>query len=195
MLDSVVAVLGTFQYASAERERFFSGTLLREWCGTYRDTLFDQHDEAFAGGLKLQQGKSWHEWKAAVLLHHLTGFHALVTRYQEPRASRKRRLLSELASPSLVSLLVGLDRPGRAQGPDLIMFDPADRNRWFFCETKKKGEPFTKSQCDYFPEIVRRSGRPISVLTMQLAPSGCAEGWIHGPSTDRWISPRAERTE
>src|SRR5690349_11502463 len=95
----IVSEIGTYSYDPAERERFFSAQLLREWRVKYRDTLFDDHDEKFAAGPKLLAGKSWNEWKAAVLLHELTGFHALVTRYQEPKAIRKRRLLAELASP------------------------------------------------------------------------------------------------
>ena len=181
----VVLEIGTYLYDPSERERFFSAQLLREWRAKYRDTLFDDHDEKFAAGPKLLAGKSWNEWKAAVVLHELTGFHALVTRYQEDKATRKRRLLAQLASPDLAALLTGPDRPGEAQGPDLIMFDPADRTRWFFCETKRVGERFTKSQIAYFPELVRRSGRPILLLTMQPAASEQAIGrWDGCPSVD-----------
>jgi len=123
-----------------------------------------------------------------VILHELTGFHALVTRYQEPRAIRKRRLLTELASPALAALLTGPDRPGKAQGPDLIMVDPVDTSRWFFCETKKTGEGFTNSQRAFFPEIARRSGRPIHVLTMEPGTAAAEECWINRPARDQLLA-------
>jgi hypothetical protein len=178
------APIGTYLYSVEERERFFGGSLLREWASRYADVLFDEHDLAFAAGPKLQQGKSYFEWRAAILLHELTGFHALVTRYQFPDAVRKQRLLRNLVGPTLWPLFVGVERPGRAQGPDLIMYDPADTRRWFFCETKKGREGFTAKQSLYFPMLAERCSRPVFVLTFAAARDTREAGqWINRPSS------------
>lgn len=177
--------IGTYYYSPAERARFFTGDLLREWSRVHADVLFDAHDLKFAGGPKLKQGKSWHEWKAAVLLHEVTGFHALVTRYQRPDAIRKQTLLRKLMNPAVWDLLMGKRRLGAAQGPDLIMFDPSDHSRWLFVETKKRREPFTAKQRFFFPMLADAAQRPVCMLTFAPAPTDETEDrWIGKPSPD-----------
>jgi hypothetical protein len=70
--------IGCLEFHPKQRLRFGEGTLRRKWFEQYPQ-LFDRDDFTRAGNRT--RPYFFYEWLAAIVLHHSTGFLALVTRY------------------------------------------------------------------------------------------------------------------
>ena len=57
-------------------------------------------------------------------------------------------------------------RDNRAQCPDLLMYDPNDPSKWFFCEVKGPGDRLQRNQFDLFRRLRITGGKSVFVLSM-----------------------------
>ena len=154
--------IGHIEYAAEQRQRFASGELRDEWFSRYSN-LFDEDDRKRASNRT--KPYFFCEWLGAILLHHLTGYSALVTKYQHD--ARKRALLPQILSPQVVTVLEDRTSYGKTQGPDLLMYDPSFAD-WFFCECKGPGDQLSMKQRGYFDSLVLASSRPIRLLRFRV---------------------------
>src|SRR5262245_48862664 len=95
--------LGVFPVSRALQSRWKQGNVAPRWERRYPE-LFDKDDLRLA----LSQGPmGYHffEWLAAIILHHATGYHALVTKYQFGKHARKDTVVQKLLSPKMLKLL------------------------------------------------------------------------------------------
>jgi len=99
--------------------RFASGELRAEWFRRYPH-LFD--DDDFRRASNRTKPYFFYEWLGAILLHHATGYSALVTKYQQD--ARKRALLPQILPAAVVNVLEDRASFGKTEGPDLLMYDP-----------------------------------------------------------------------
>jgi hypothetical protein len=102
------------------------------------------------------------------VLYHATGYLSLVEKYEFKKHKRKRRILEELASVKLLSLIDDRETFGNSQCPDLLMY-AEDRSDWFFCEVKGHGDRTSASQGEYFEALEAVTGRPIRELRFKKA--------------------------
>jgi len=153
--------VGCFELSRAQRDKWRRLELQRMWAEKYPG-LFDQEDLRLAIS-QSPLGYLLVEWLRAIFFHHLTGYHALVEKYQFGNHQRKRAILKELGGDDLLSLLKARQPGfGAGQAPDLLMFAP-DRSAFFFGEIKGATEKFTPSQKRYF-QFLEQSGHEIRVL-------------------------------
>lgn len=129
----------TFSYHLQQRERFYAGTLVREWRQRYPQ-IFDIDDERI---LKTEHQKQYHffEWLGAVLLFESTGYCSLVEKYTAKTHPQKRDKISKILPPSLLTWLY----ENETGQPDLFVYYLAT-NDWFFCEVKGDGDRIRTSQ-------------------------------------------------
>jgi hypothetical protein len=106
------------------------------------------------------------EWLAAIMLHHTTGFLALVEKYAYESHTRKRKIVASLLPPDVQLILS--EKHGRAQAPDLLMYAP-DLSDWFFCEVKGPRDRLRQVQLDKFKALATLSGKPVRVLRLGWA--------------------------
>jgi hypothetical protein len=150
--------IGRVEYEAAQKRRFASGELGAEWFRRYPD-LFDEDD--FRRASNRTKPYFFYEWLGAILLHHSTGYSALVTKYQQD--ARKRALLPQILPSAAVRVLEDRTSFGKTQGPDLLMYDPSFGN-WFFCECKGRGDELSEKQSGYFESLVAASRTAIRLL-------------------------------
>jgi len=125
---------------------------------TARDLL---DDDDFRRASNRTKPYFFYEWLGAILLHHSTGYSALVTKYQQD--ARKRALLPQILPSAAVRVLEDRTSFGKTQGPDLLMYDPSFGN-WFFCECKGRGDELSEKQSGYFESLVAASRTAIRLL-------------------------------
>jgi hypothetical protein len=158
--------VGFFELSGTQRERWKGLELQRTWAKKFPE-LFDEEDLRLA----ISQGRLGYgliEWLGAIFFHHLTGYHALVGKYQFGNHKRKRAVLKELGGDALLDVLRARQPGfGNAQGPDLLMFSP-DRSAFFFGEIKGSKEPFTPSQERFF-QFLEQTGHRDTYFAVQTA--------------------------
>ena len=156
--------LGEIRIDPRQLARWASGQLPREWHSRY-PFLFDADDLRVADK---QKTVHFFEWLAAVILHHTTGFHALVEKYEFVKShARKKRVIEQLLAPELLEPVC--DGRKGAQCPDLLMFAP-DLTDWFFCEVKGPTDRVRPTQQRVFDALAASSGKPIRLLRFSFLP-------------------------
>jgi hypothetical protein len=154
--------IGHVEYEPSQRQRFASGELRAEWFRNYPN-LFDEDD--FRRASNRSKPYFFYEWLGAILLHHSTGYSALVTKYQQD--SRKRTLLPQILPSAVLNVLQDHTLFGKTQGPDLLMYNPSAGD-WFFCECKGPGDELSEKQIGYFGSLVAASHSAIRLLRFRL---------------------------
>lgn len=84
-------------YSPELKARFQSGEQRQIWIDSYGDILFDEDDKCIA---ESQSGSHFYEWFGAVIMHHATGYHCLLQKYQFEAHPRKREVLHRVAPPA-----------------------------------------------------------------------------------------------
>ena len=160
--------LGVFEYHSTQRDRFRAGELWQEWAKAYPD-VFDDKDVAIArnqAGPKM--GLHFFEWLAAVLIYQSFGYLSLLQQYEFKAHDRKRRVLRELVTAEVFSLITNHGAAfGGVQSPDLLVY-ARDRSDWFFCEVKGPTDRLRDPQRKYFDALSDAIGRDIRVIRFKL---------------------------
>ena len=81
--------------------------------------LFDEQDVRTAEN---QPQYHFVEWLAAIVLHHATGFLALVEKYAYANHPRKQEIVAKLLPDDVLRVLRDRTEHGSIQGPDLLMY-------------------------------------------------------------------------
>jgi hypothetical protein len=155
--------IGTIEVRRSQRDLWRDGSLRREWAQRFPE-LFDEEDVRLA---ETQPELHFVEWLGAIVLHHATGFRALVEKYAYPKHARKLEIATKLLQADVVPLLS--PRYGHAQAPDLLMYAP-DLSDWFFCEVKGPTDRLRDVQEAKFKTLAELSGKPIWLLKLTWAP-------------------------
>jgi hypothetical protein len=184
-----IVEIGTVEIARSQRERWMSGRLAPEWARSFPQ-LFDADDLALAQGPQGPRGYHFIEWLAAIVLHHSTGYLALVSKYEFPRHRRKQRVVEQLLPPAVRAALRDRSEHGRAQPPDLLMYAP-DLSDWFFCEVKGPGDRLGAEQEKKCRALARMSGRPVRILRFRWAPPRTPADGIVPRVGGEAVEPRA----
>lgn len=153
--------LGSIGITRNQQSRWKSGELALQWAKDFSH-LFDNDDLRLA----LNQGKRgyhFYEWLGAIQLHHSTGFHALVGKYEFRNHSRKSEILANILDDKAITILRDRKQWGNAQAPDLLMYAP-DFSDYFFCEIKGPGDRLSKSQAEKFGNLETLIEREIYIL-------------------------------
>jgi hypothetical protein len=95
--------LGVFPVSRALQSRWKQGKVAPAWKRQYPQ-LFDDDDLRLAKS-QGHMGYHFYEWLAAIILHHATGYHALVAKYQFGKHVRKEAILEKLLPPQMLQLL------------------------------------------------------------------------------------------
>jgi hypothetical protein len=146
------------EFDPKERESFRIGDLREEWTRTYPQ-LFDKDDVRIA---RTQPNYHFYEWFAAVYIYKQTGELSLVEQYQFPSHRRKRFVVAQLMSPTLVRFI----ETASTQAPDLLVYAD-DFSGWYFCEIKSPRDKISPAQQEYFTELEHVSGKPVYVLRLR----------------------------
>jgi hypothetical protein len=128
--------------------------------------LFDGEDLRLATGPQGRKGYHLVEWLAAVLAHHLTGWNALIGKYQMPKHKAKRKLVNDLGLGEL--LLKRPARFGQTQAPDLLLYAP-DLSDWRLLEVKGPDDAMRGQQPEYFAYLEQESGKRIELVRFRRA--------------------------
>ena len=165
MSDSITSLkirhLGPFSRTQAERQRFCTGFLWREWAERYPQ-LFDADDCRIAR-TQAQHGLHFFEWLAAIRIYEATGYLSLIEKYEFKKHSRKQRIVKSLLPQSVLKVLSHRNRQGRVQSPDLLVYT-ADLSDWYFCEVKGPSDLLRKKQLDFFEKLTTVSQKPVALL-------------------------------
>lgn len=145
--------------SSLVKQQWREGELQARWAQQF-PMLFDADDLRLAIGKQGAAGFHLVEWLGAILAHHLTGWSALVSKYQLPSHRDKRAVVRRLGLTDL--LLKRPARFGKTQGPDLLMFAP-DFSDWMLVEVKGP-DSLRAKQPAYFDYLEKESGRPIRLI-------------------------------
>jgi hypothetical protein len=135
--------------------------------------LFDvdpEWDRALFYNQGVVYGRHFNEWLASLVLYYVTDFHALNQKYQFKKHKNKRKILESLCMTDSLRELI--DRRGNgAQCPDLLMYDPNDPSKWFFCEVKGPGDRLQPNQLDLFRRLGVTGEKRVCVLSIEDAES------------------------
>ena len=156
--------IGTFELRREQRAQWHALELQQDWAKRYPE-LFDADDTRLATGKQGREGYHHSEWLAAIILHHLTGYRALVGKYQFHRA--KKEIVRSLGLGT--ALLSKHAEFRNTQGPDLLMFAP-DLSDYFLCEVKGPNDELTPLQEQYFQFLEEATGRQIQLMRFRWAP-------------------------
>lgn len=158
--------IGTLEIRRAQSVLWREGSLAEEWTSRFPN-LFDEDDRRL---VKSQGHLGYHfvEWLAAIVLHHSTGYHSLVGKYEFASHARKREVIESLLSDETLAALEDRSTHGRVQSPDLLMYAP-DLSDWFLCEVKGPGDRLRPEQIAKFETLASAGRKPIRVLRMQWA--------------------------
>lgn len=153
--------LGEFKFLAAQKKSWKRGPLREHWAMAYPH-LFDADDIRQS---RTQGPKGYHfiEWLGAITLHHLTGYHALVSKYEFANHARKKEVIRTLLSPEAVAFMRARTARRITQCPDLLMYAP-DFSDCFFCEVKGPGDRLRPSQQSFFKELNWLTGKTVYVL-------------------------------
>lgn len=80
IVDPPIQKVGRFSVSDALRREWRAGRLHHVWKDRY-PCLFDSDDVRLADS-RHTQGRHFCEWWSAILLHHMTGYHCLVAKYE-----------------------------------------------------------------------------------------------------------------
>lgn len=153
--------LGTIKFRREQLDRWEAGQLHPVWARRFPD-LFDPDDVRLAT-TQHPEGYHFFEWFAAIVLHHATGYLALVEKYQSAAHPSKKRIAERLLPPEIQEMLNDRTTVGGKVGPDLLMYAP-DESDWFFCEVKGQTDPFGDDQRKRFEALGIASQKPVRVL-------------------------------
>ena len=157
MIDPTLTI-AEIQISPSQLELWKSGALPSQWA-KHHPFLFDDLDLALT---RTQLSVHYVEWLGAIILHHTTGFHALVEKYEFKKAHhRKQEVVEKLFSGDLLALV--RDMKKGAQCPDLLMYAP-DCSDWFFCEVKGPTDRLRPVQLGLFSRLATLSGKPVRLL-------------------------------
>jgi hypothetical protein len=148
-----------------EHEAWRRGELAPQWHAQYPQ-LFDDDDLRLARN-RWKQGRHYYEWAAARHLHAVTGWSALVAKYEFGNHERKRAIARRLLQPEVMAVLTDRDRYGHAQAPDLLLFAP-DESDFLFCEVKGPGDRLRPAQRSKFAALAAVTGKPVRLLRCAL---------------------------
>lgn len=154
--------LGSFAVPQARQDSWKALELQRSWAERY-PRLFDDHDLRLA----MSQGKEGYhfaEWLGAIIVSTITGYDALVSKYQYPKHTHKRQVVAALGLTHVLRLKHPLF--GGTQGPDLLMYRP-DWSDFFFCEVKRPGDTLKPTQDRYFRYLESETRKPVRLLQLK----------------------------
>ena len=157
--------LGTFLVPQDRQALWKALDLQRMWAAQY-PRLFDEEDLRLATGRQGVRGFHFVDWLGAIIVSTITGYDALVSKYQYPRHARKRQVVAALGLTNVLRLRQ--PRFGGTQGPDLLMYRP-DYSDFFFCEVKGPGDALRGRQNPYFRHLENETGRRIRLLRLGWA--------------------------
>jgi hypothetical protein len=166
----LMRVVGTFELPRIRKQRWRALELQAPWRRNYPQ-LFDSDDLRLATGPQGKSGYGLVEWLGAILLHNLTGYNALVAKYQFRNHPRKREIVGRLGLSPL--LRRGRQEFRGTQGPDLLMFAP-DFSGFYFCEIKGPGDTLKPLQERYFQFLEYETGDQVRLLRFRWAPTNSA---------------------
>ena len=158
-------LIGSFHVTKDQRAKWRALVLQPSWAQQYPQ-LFDDQDLRLATGPQGRAGYHMVEWIGAIVLHTLTGFHALVSKYQFANHPRKRKVVESLGLSD--ALCRGRHPFSNIQGPDLLMYSPNSQNFWF-CEVKGPGDTLKPDQADYFRFLESSTGQKVQLLKLTWA--------------------------
>lgn len=162
--DATFRLVGTFSIDNRLREAWRAGKLHGPWLARYPE-LFDDDDYRLAEP-RYAEGKHFCEWWSAILLHHMTGYHSLVAKYEFGKHKRKTEIGKKLLSPKILAMCRDRVEHGSAQAPDLLMFAP-DLTDWFFCEVKGPNDRLRPAQRTKFAALAAASNRPVRLVKLR----------------------------
>jgi hypothetical protein len=145
----------------SEYREWRTGTVAKEWAARY-PSVFDADDLRLAL-VRCAQGRHYFEWAAARHLHHVTGFNALVCKYEFAAHRTKRAIVERLIPSSIDVILRDRTKFGSAQAPDLLMYAP-DFTSYFFCEVKGPTDRIRKEQARKFSALAKAIRQPVHMI-------------------------------
>src|SRR5262245_59711906 len=157
-----ITKVATVDVAPAQRARWQSGHLAQEWRARFPD-LFDDDDLRIANS---QPAIHFYEWLGAIVLHHTTGYLALVEKYEFATHPRKQQIVARLLPRPVRDALRDRSQGG-AQPPDLLMY-AEDLSDWFFCEVKGPRYRLRDEQVRKFGRLADMTSRPVRLLEFRL---------------------------
>ena len=160
--------LGILPVSRALRLRWKEGKVAAEWARRYPE-LFDTDDVRLVQS-QGHMGYHFIECFAAIILHHVTGYHALVAKYQFKPHRRKQEIIAKLFSPQMLKVLLDRRTDSAAQPPDLVMYAP-DHSAYFFCEVKGPGDRVSLAQESKFNALAAVDGAQVFLLRFRWADS------------------------
>lgn len=133
----------TFTYNAAQRERFRTGGLAKQWRKQYPN-IFDDKDIEL---LTTAHQRKYHffEWLSAILLFEATGYLSLVESYTSKTHPEKRMVLESQVGPAVFKWL----NEHQSGQPDLFVYRREPKG-WFFCEVKGAADRVRKNQREWF---------------------------------------------
>lgn len=156
----------TFVTHKAHHNVFRHGHLAEDWSSMY-PMLFDADDIRIAIDQR-QLGYHYHEWLAAILIYHTTGFLSLIEAYAYRSHSSKRRILETLVTGKALDFIASHGMSSAIQCPDLLVYAP-NGHEWFFCEVKGPRDKLREKQVNFFDELAQVTGKEIKVVHFQAA--------------------------
>lgn len=108
---------------------------------------------------------------AAIFLHQVTGYLALVGKYEFPRHHHRDRVVHQVLSLDVIAALRDRSGDANVQAPDLLMYAP-DHSDWFCCEVKGPGDRLNQTQHARFAALAALTRKPVRMLKFRWAPGG-----------------------
>ena len=149
---------GSFTVTREQHEQFKEGSLWQEWLEKY-SYLFDENDKENAVR-HASRGYYFHEWLAAILIFHSTGFLSLVDHYQYTPHARKNGIFKRLVGESVAAIA----RKSATYCPDLLVYK-ANFSDWYFVEVKGPSDRLRDNQIDFFEKLEEMTQKPIYLLS------------------------------
>lgn len=138
--------LGTFKVTRKQHEQFKEGSLWQSWAEQY-PMLFDENDVENVAK-NASRGYYFHEWLAAIIVFHTTGYYSLVDHYQYAPHARKNKIFRSLVGDKVAELA----RSTSTYCPDLLVYKP-DFSHWYFVEVKGPTDKLRENQVTFFNEL------------------------------------------
>lgn len=142
-------------------KEFKSRQLVSSWATSY-PFLFDEKDQEIAQN-QAHLGYHYYEWLAAILVFHTEGLLSLVEKYQFNSHKSKAKILQRLAPSETIEFIRKHPEFGRAQCPDLLVYEP-DFSDWFFLEVKGPKDELSTTQIAFFEKLIQVSGKTVRTL-------------------------------
>ena len=156
-----IPTLAKFFTSPQHQQRWREGLLAPEWASAY-PAIFD-HDDLRIAGTQAHLGYHYHEWLAAILLHHTKGLLSLVEKYTFRSHDRKRRVVERLCDASSTEFLLQRGKEALVQCPDLLVYRP-DLSEWYFCEVKGPHDRLRPEQAALFDQVEQATGKKVFLV-------------------------------